>query len=200
MTFQSILYKLAGAPAIFVCCLLMFQCDSDDSNADLTAEFVADVTTIPAGEVVTFTNLTIGVPDLISWNFEGGTPPTFNGPEAKITYSTPGKYDVTLTAFNAINTSTETKEEYITVTFVADFLADNTTIKPGETVFFSDQTNGDPVGWDWRFDGGDPAQSDQQDIAVTYQDVGTYDVILTVTDADGNTSTETKTDYIVVEE
>jgi PKD repeat protein len=199
MPLKQHFYRFFGTLLLLSLTLLFSTCDDDDSNAALTANFVADVTTVPAGGVVTFTNATVGVPDLISWNFEGGTPPTFNGEEARITYSTPGKYDVTLTAFNAINTSTETKEEYITVTFVADFLADNTTIKAGETVFFSDQTNGDPIGWDWRFEGGEPASSDQQDNTVTYQALGTYDVILTVTDADGNTSTETKTDYITVE-
>jgi len=175
-----------------------FQCSSDDGGSTLTADFIADETTISAGEVVTFTDQTIGVPDLRTWTFQGGTPPSFNGTEAKITYSTPGTYDVTLTVLNAINTSTETKDGYITVTFVADFLADNTTIKAGETIFFTDLTNGEPTAWNWSFPGGDPATSDQQDIAVTYQDIGTYDVTLEASDIN-NTSTETKTGYIIVE-
>ena len=175
-----------------------FQCSSDDGGATLAADFIADETTISAGEVVTFTDQTIGTPDLRTWNFQGGSPASFNGTEAKITYSTPGTYDVTLTVFNAVNTSTETKEGYITVNFVTDFSADKTSIKAGETVFFTDFTNGEPIAWNWTFPGGDPATSDQQDIAVTYQNAGVYDVTLEASD-NNNTSIEAKTGYIVVE-
>lgn len=178
--------------------LFMFQCSSDDETSALVADFTADVTTIPTGGVVTFTDQTIGVPDLRTWTFPGGTPPTFNGTEAKITYSAPGVYDVILTVLNARNTSTETKEGYITVTFVADFSADKTVIEPGETVFFTDLTNGSPNSWNWSFTGGDPAASDQQDVSVTYASAGVYYVTLEASDGN-NTATETKTGYITVE-
>lgn len=178
--------------------LFMFQCSSDDETSALVADFTADVTTIPTGGVVTFTDQTIGVPDLRTWTFPGGTPSTFNGTEAKITYSAPGVYDVILTVLNARNTSTETKEGYITVTFVADFSADKTVIEPGETVFFTDLTNGSPNSWNWSFTGGDPAASDQQDVSVTYASAGVYYVTLEASDGN-NTATETKTGYITVE-
>lgn len=193
--FRSIFSIQAG---LMILALFTLQCSSDDEASALEADFTADVTTIPTGGVVTFTDQTIGVPDLRTWTFPGGTPPTFNGTEAKITYSTPGVYDVILTVLNAQNTSTETKKDYITVTFVADFLADKTVIEPGETVFFTDETNGAPNSWNWSFTGGDPATSDQQDVSVTYAAAGVYDVTLETSDGN-NTATETKTGYITVE-
>ncbi len=193
--FRSIFLIQAG---LMILALFTLQCSSDDEASVLQADFTADVTTIPSGGVVTFTDQTIGVPDLRTWTFPGGTPPTFNGTEAKITYSIPGTYDVTLTALNAQNTSTETKEDYITVTFVTDFSADKTEIEPGETVFFTDETNGSPNSWNWSFTGGSPATSDQQDVSVTYAAAGVYDVILEASDAN-NTAAETKTGYITVE-
>ncbi len=183
---------------LLILALFSFQCSSDDEASALDAEFTADATTIPAGTIVTFTDQTIGVPDLRTWNFPGGTPPAFNGPEPQITYNAPGAYDVILTVLNAQETDTETKEDYITVTFVADFSVDQTVIEPGETVFFTDLTNGLPNSWNWSFPGGDPATSDQQDVSVTYDAAGVYDVTLEVSDIN-NTTTETKTGYITVE-
>ena len=183
---------------LLILALFSFQCSNDDEASALDAEFTADATTIPAGTIVTFTDQTVGVPDLRTWSFPGGTPPAFNGPKPQITYNDPGVYDVSLTVLNALGTDTETKEGYITVTFVADFSADKTEIEVGETVFFTDLSNGTPTTWNWSFPGGDPETSELQDVAVTYPAAGVYDVTLEASDGN-NTSTETKTAYISVE-
>jgi len=82
---------------------------------------------------------------------------------------------------------------------VADFSANTTTIEEGETVDFTDQSSNNPTEWDWSFEGGDPSTSTEQNPGVTYQNQGTYEVSLTVTNEYGSDS-ETKTDYITVEE
>nr|NQU92464.1 PKD domain-containing protein [Bacteroidota bacterium] len=81
---------------------------------------------------------------------------------------------------------------------VADFEADNTSIQAGQSVNFTDLSTGSPDTWQWTFEGGTPATySGQTPPAITYNNQGTFDVSLTVTNQSGS-STETKVDYIQV--
>lgn len=81
-----------------------------------------------------------------------------------------------------------------------DFTADTTYILQGEMIHFTDLTTGNPsLTWDWSFAGGTPNASDIQNPIITYNTAGTFDVTLTVTNADGE-GTETKTGYITVEQ
>jgi len=79
------------------------------------ADFTADVTDINVGDSVTFTDETANHPTSWSWTFEGGTPATGTDQNPVITYNTPGTFDVTLVATNALGSDTETKLNYITV-------------------------------------------------------------------------------------
>jgi PKD repeat protein len=81
----------------------------------LSADFTADVTEIQVGESVQFTDLSLGEPISWEWVFEGGTPETSNDQNPLVQYNTIGSYDVTLTVTSIDNTSTITKEDYITV-------------------------------------------------------------------------------------
>ena len=80
---------------------------------------------------------------------------------------------------------------------VADFTADTTTVMAGGSVSFSDLSTNNPTSWDWTFEGGTPSSSNDQNPTVIYNTPGTYDVILSVTNAAGS-DTETKVDYITV--
>ncbi|HAS44064.1 MAG TPA: collagenase [Microscillaceae bacterium] len=80
---------------------------------------------------------------------------------------------------------------------VAAFTANVTTITVGQSVTFTDQSTNTPTSWNWTFAGGMPANSVVQNPVVTYNTPGTYDVILTATNADGS-NTLTKTAYITV--
>ncbi len=174
-----------------------------DTPPPPAANFAADLTTIYVGESVDFTDLSTNTPTSWQWTFEGGNPATstFQNP-TNITYNTAGTFDVTLTATNAYGSDTEVKTDYITVQVIpppeAAFTADETTIYAGESVTFTDQSTGGPTAWEWTFEGGSPANSNQQNPgAVTYNIPGLYDVSLTVSNQNGST-TETKTDYITV--
>jgi PKD repeat protein len=79
----------------------------------------------------------------------------------------------------------------------ADFIADRQVVCQGETVTFSDYSYHVPSGWDWTFQGGSPATSNNQNPTVTYSTPGTYQVQLTATDGTNN-ATQTKTSYITV--
>ena len=82
---------------------------------------------------------------------------------------------------------------------VADFTADATTINIGGTVHFTDNSWGAQlVSWEWEFEGGTPATSTEMNPTVTYNEAGTYDVRLTITNADGESDVKYMPNYISV--
>jgi PKD repeat protein len=81
----------------------------------------------------------------------------------------------------------------------ANFSADATNISTGGAVHFQDQSTGNPTSWSWSFPGGTPNSSTDQNPTVYYNTAGTYDVTLTVSNAEGN-DTKTMTNYITVED
>ena len=81
-----------------------------------------------------------------------------------------------------------------------NFNASATQVALGNSVNFTDGSFGDITSWSWTFEGGTPATSTQQNPTVTYNEVGDYDVILTISDAQGNAETLTRNDYIHVRE
>jgi len=79
----------------------------------------------------------------------------------------------------------------------SDFMTPVTTILPGSSIQFFDESAGVPETWSWEFEGGTPHLSSLQNPIVTFSTPGTYTVYLIVTN-DFGTDTETKTDYITV--
>jgi uncharacterized repeat protein (TIGR02543 family) len=82
---------------------------------------------------------------------------------------------------------------------VANFSGNPTTVEVGNSVQFTDLSTNTPTSWSWTFEGGTPSTSTAQNPTVTYNTLGTYNVTLTATNAVGS-DTETKVDYITVEE
>ena len=81
------------------------------------------------------------------------------------------------------------------------FTASATMISLGQSINFTDESYGGAVSWQWTFEGAMPSTSTQQNpTGITYNEGGAYDVTLTITDADGNSETLTKNDYIIVDE
>ncbi len=93
--------------------------EGPDSNGGVVvapvAAFSTSLTTITAGESVTFSDQSTNSPTEYSWTFEGGTPATSTEKTPTVTYNTIGNYDVSLTVTNSAGTDTETKTNYITV-------------------------------------------------------------------------------------
>lgn len=164
-------------------------------------DFSADISTIPTGESVEFEDMTSGNPLEWEWTFEGGDPATFSGnnPPA-ITYSTPGRYDVTLVATNTIGSGTKDSVEMIIVGApAADFSASNTYIVSGESTDFTDESEGDPISWSWTFEGGTPETSSEQNpVGIEYNTQGAHDVTLVV-ENDYGTDSITKEGFVVVD-
>ncbi len=64
-------------------------------------------------------------------------------------------------------------------------------------VSFSDASVGGATSWNWTFEGGDPATSTDQNPIVTYNNIGTYNVELEVSDGT-ETNSVLMEDYITV--
>jgi PKD repeat protein len=79
------------------------------------AAFSGTPTTVCSGSTVAFTDLSTNTPTSWTWSFPGGTPSGSNAQHPAITYSTPGTYDVTLTASNASGSDPVNIVGYITV-------------------------------------------------------------------------------------
>lgn len=79
--------------------------------------------------------------------------------------------------------------------FNADFTAENTTVNIGSDVQFEDASCGNVTSWEWIFEGGNPASSEEQNPVVTYDTPGTYDVTLTISNGTDEETT-VKEDYI----
>ena len=81
------------------------------------------------------------------------------------------------------------------------FSASNTHVALGESISFINSSFGDVVSWSWTFEGASPETSSLQNPSgITYNEIGDFDVTLTITDADGNSETLTRNDYIHVRE
>jgi uncharacterized protein (TIGR02145 family) len=79
----------------------------------------------------------------------------------------------------------------------ADFISDRMTLAPGQKVNFTDLSGNNPTGWDWAFQGGEPASSNLQNPAVVYNTSGLYSVKLVAKNSDGE-GVQSKNNYITV--
>ena len=161
-----------------------------------SASFNGTPTTQFAGYPVVFMDTSINSPSSWLWDFGDGTNSTQRNPSH--TYNSTGTYSVTLTATNAIGSSTATRANYITITPpppVAIFSGTPVSGTLPLTVAFTDSSTNSPTIWAWDF--GDGGTSNVQNPSHTYGALGTYNVSLTVTNGYGSNTT-TKTNYIAV--
>ncbi len=154
------------------------------------------------------------------WDFGDGSPPSLGSVNPSHTYSTPGRYPVTLTVTNLANSQSNFSVHYITVLNsppIAEFSSDATSDSPkkvNEVVTFFDNSYDIPdkvkTGWQWSWDfnytsqeeySGTPyeesAQKNQQNPTYVYTSAGNYTVALIVTDSLGAVS-DIKTHDIVI--
>ncbi|MEO6167292.1 MAG: PKD domain-containing protein [Chitinophagales bacterium] len=88
--------------------------------------------------------------------------------------------------------------EAVSAAPIADFTSDVTSVNFGGTVNYFDLSMNVPSSWEWHFEGGIPETSTaQHPTGIVYNDVGTFDVSLKVTNVFG-TNIIVKTDYITV--
>lgn len=162
---------------------------------DPVADFFADATVGCHPFKVTFTDTSI---DALGYQWlSAGMTRTAENPT--FTYTVPGIYDVTLVITDAHGCKdTLVRPDYITVLGpLADFDATPVTGCAPLGVQFSDSSvafNSPIISYNWQFGDGDSATTASP--YHTYQQTGTYDVALTVTDGNGCAHTLLKNDFI----
>ena len=75
-------------------------------NVPPQASFSSDVSRLCAGNSVSFSNQSSGIPTSFNWSFPGGTPSFSSDAAPQVQYNTPGLYDVQLIAINAVGADT----------------------------------------------------------------------------------------------
>ena len=164
------------------------SCKNDDEimrPSEVTADFSADLTNALTSQPIVFSDLSEGDVTHWSWLFEGGVPNKSHEQNPIVYYSNPGYYNVKLVASNSRYTDVIVKEEYISVTLTpqpvtAKFIADKVSILSGETVTFTDESEGGPTAWEWEFipESGTPFTSSERNPEITFENEGAYTVKL----------------------
>jgi PKD repeat protein len=160
------------------------------------AAFVSSVTSGTAPLTVQFVDSTTNSPTSWIWSFGDGNMSTLQNPSH--TYTTSNSYTVTLIATNSAGSDTESKTDYITVTYaepVANFTADVTSGTTPFTVQFTDSSTNSPTTWSWKF--GDGGKSTDENPTHKYTDPGEFTVSLTAINSAGSNIT-IMTHYITV--
>jgi PKD repeat protein len=175
------------------------------SNSAGSSTATASITVI-GGPTAGFTSQTAGLSVIFNnssqnggtydWDFGDGTTSQEENPTH--TYAATGTYTVVLTAYNECGTNTFT--QVVTIEGSAplvSFSSDAQKGCAGVTIQFTDQSAGDPTAWQWIFEGGTPATSNEQNPSVTYTTPGVYPVTLQATNIYGS-STSTQPGYVTI--
>ncbi|OEU42161.1 hypothetical protein BGV40_11005 [Methanosarcina sp. Ant1] len=160
-------------------------------NSTIIADFSASPTSGNAPLTVAFTDASTGSLKEWYWTFGDGTYSTTQNPVH--TYNKAGKYTVGLTVTND-DGDTKTKSGYITVNAsnppVAAFSASAVSGNAPLAVTFTDKSTGSPTSWIWDF--GDGTTYNIQNPPHIYTQAGNYTVKLTVSNAFGTNTLESK--------
>ncbi len=174
---------------------------SNNPPSVIQADFNAENRYGPAPLEVTFDSENTGDITFFQWNLGDGTTNTTRTLVSH-TYTNPGTYTVSLTVSGPAGTSTVTRPGYIVVGNVvppldAEFSGNRQEgIVPLESSF-EDMSSGQIVSWSWDFNNDGIEDSNVRNPAYTYLVPGNYNVRLTVTDMNGNTSTEMKPNFVL---
>ena len=161
-----------------------------------TAEFSGSPTSGFAPLEVQFTDLSVDSVNSWLWFFGDGETSFAQNPAH--TYETAGTYTVRLQISGPGGSADMEKVDYITVysTLIqADFVGNPTMGQAPLMVDFTDLSEGEVEAWEWDF--GDGGTSGLQSPSHEYTTTGSFTVSLTISGPAGS-STETKTDYILI--
>lgn len=151
-------------------------------HANPVAAFTPNNDTVCAGTAITFLNGSTGA-STYAWTFGDATSATAASPSH--TYAAPNNYNVQLvvsTAFGCKDTTTA----LVVVDSVPVAAYSASTECLGFATQFTNSSTGSIVSWNWNFGDGSPAGTTPNPTH-TYPSAGTYNVLLTVTNAFGCT-------------
>ena len=154
------------------------------------ADFSAVSSVTAAATDVQFTDLTVGGATSWIWSFEGGLPATSNEQNPIVQYAENGSYDVSLIVSDGTQFDTISRPDFITVREPviapdAAFTSDKTTVYTGDTARYMDMSLNNPTQYAWKFFGGEPEESTDPIVDVTYPNKGKFIVTLQVKNVAG---------------
>ena len=143
-----------------------------------------------------------------SWVFSNPETGNYNRPIKSgtydVTFSAPGYHTQTIENVDIVDVANYNLDVELVPfsSLTADFSATETLIATGNSIDFSDDSWGnDIISWLWTFEGGEPSIShDQNPVGIVYENIGYYDVTLTVSNLNGESDTKYREDYISVKE
>ncbi len=146
--------------------------------------------------VVDFRDTSGGAPIAWAWTFpDDGTTSTARD-QLQHTFTTPGRYEVSMTASNAFGSDTATMWVTVELSSTVNFMANPQSGNAPLTVQFTDASTPGGTAYAWTFGTGEGTGSGTT-VSHVYSTPGTYTVTLTVTYPDGAMTTS-KTAFITV--
>ena len=174
-----------------------------DKSYALTADFVSDVQQGCAPQLVHFTDKSGGSP--ISWSWDLGAGNTSSLQNPSIIYTKPGTYTIKLTVSDGKSSNTITKTSYIQVfdVPVLDFTVDKKTDCQNTVFTFTDKSvagssKSSITAWSWDF--GDGGSSSSQNPPHTFQNAGSFDIVLTAKDANGCSASQKQNGLVTIKD
>lgn len=155
---------------------------------------VADFDVELNGLEATFTDNSSNATDY-SWNFGDGNSSDLANPVHQ--YEQGGAYIVTLSVSNDCGTAELQDTLTITDLPTANFNTSTTSGCIPFNIMFTNESSSNTDEYSWVFEGGTPATSDEENPTVVYNEAGTFDVTLIVSNSSGN-DTLVRNDYIIV--
>lgn len=153
-------------------------------------DFAVDADSGQGTLVATFADTSItGNLNVLGWHWDFGDGASSTAPSPTHTYSAMGTYDVALTITTVLGDERVSKPGFITVAPRVDFTADQVSGDGALAVAFTDKSDAGSLeiaSWLWAF--GDGATSDEQHPRHDFGP-GVFDVGLTITTSQGETST-----------
>ena len=163
------------------------------------ANFSANVTSGCGSLIVTFHDLSTNTPTSWLWNFGDGITSTIQHPTHN--YTSPGTYNVSLTATNASGANIKTLNAYIHVYLLPSpsFTGiPHSGCSPLNVCFTSTSTPGNAPITTYSWDFGDGVSGNTQNPCHVYNTAGTFQVTLTVTDQNSCTKSIATPNFITV--
>ena len=191
----------SGMDGFFFRCVITYDCGTIESDViQLNVESIptAQFDFVANGGDVDFNNLSSFNSMSYLWDF--GDNSMSDEVDPSHIYTQSGIYTVQLIAYNSCGSDTIFQD--IEVTFLAppdaNFTLDNGMGCAPLLVQFMDQSSGVIDSWLWSFPGGTPNSSTEQNPQILYENPGTFDVTLEVTNSAGSNEIHQE-DFIVVD-
>jgi len=149
---------------------------TETKTQELVPAFEFSPATPEVGLNVQFTDQSTGSPTSWSWDFGDGGKSTVQNPQHQ--YNSSGTFNVTLTVSNGTSTKSLTKTITVIAALTPGFNYSPSNPESGEVIQFQDTTSGNPTSWSWNF--GDGSTSNLQNPTHSYNNAGSYNVTLQV--------------------